>query len=350
MRCVSPALLPGAFPGARGYLDTATYGLPCPETLSAMARVVAGWTAGRAYPVDYDEDVRRSREAFARLAGVPASQVAAAGQVSSLTGLIAASLAPRSRVLLPEGEFTSVLFPFLARGDLDVRLVPLAQLAEHVGPRTSLVAFSAVQSADGAVADRASIAAAARAAGARLLVDVTQSAGWAPIDAGAADYLVCGTYKWLLSPRGTAFLAGSAEALAELPPLHAGWYAGEDPWKSIYGAPLRLASDARRLDLSPAWLCWAGTAPALELIERLGVEAIGRHDVGLASRLRAAAGLPQDGSAIVSLQLDEAACARLRAADVRFSTRDGRARLSFHLYSDEQDLARVLEALALPAP
>jgi selenocysteine lyase/cysteine desulfurase len=335
---MSPPLLAGAFPGARGYLDTATYGLPCPATLEAMARMVAEWTAGRARAMEYDDDVRRSREAFARLAGVPASRVAAAGQVSSFTALIAASLEPRSRVLLPEGEFTSVLFPFLARGDLDVRLAPLDRLANHIEPGASLVAFSAVQSADGAVADRGSIEAAARACGARLLVDVTQSAGWAPIDAGSADYVVCGAYKWLLSPRGTAFLAGSEQALAELPALHAGWYAGEDPWQSIYGPPLRLASDARRLDLSPAWLCWVGTAPALELIERLGVEAIGRHDVGLAARLRAAAGVPENGSAIVSLPLDAAAC-------VRFSKRDGRARLSFHLYSDEQDLGRVLDAL-----
>ena len=152
---------------------------------------------------------------------------------------------------------------------------------DAVGAGTALVAFSAVQSADGAVADRAAITAAARAAGARVLVDVTQSAGWMAIDAASADYVVCGTYKWLLSPRGTAFLAGSQEALAALPALHAGWYAGGDPWASIYGAPLRLAGDARRLDLSPAWLCWVGTAPALELVEEVGVAAIGAHDVGL---------------------------------------------------------------------
>ena len=341
------ALLPGAFPGARGYLDTATLGLPCPATLEALAGVTRDWTAGRANAVAYDDDVLRSREAFARLAGVPAARVAVAGQVSSFVGLVAASLPAGARVLLPEGEFTSVLFPFLARGDLDVRLAPLAGLADAVGAGTALVAFSAVQSADGAVADRSAITAAARAAGARTLVDVTQSAGWMAIDAASADYVVCGTYKWLLCPRGTAFLAGTEEALAVLPALHAGWYAGEDRWASIYGAPLRLAHDARRLDLSPAWLCWAGTAPALELIERLGVAAIGAHDVALAAALRAAAGVPENGSAIVSLPLDDAASARLRAADVRFSVRDGRARLAFHLYNDADDLGLVLDTLGL---
>lgn len=342
-----PTLLPGAFPGARGYLDSATLGLPAPGTLDALARTTADWAAGRLDARAFDEDVRRGREAFGRLAGVPASRVATAGQVSSFVALVAASLPAGARVVVPEGEFTSVLFPFLARGDLDVRLAPLDGLAAAVGAGTALVAFSAVQSADSAIARRDAITAAARAVGARVLVDVTQAVTWMPIDAASADYIVCGTYKWLLSPRGTAFLAGTEEALAALPALHAGWYAGADPWASIYGAPLRLAPDARRLDLSPAWFAWAGTAPALELVEELGVAAIGAHDVGLAAALRAAAGVPENGSAIVSLPLDAAACERLRAAGVRFSVRDGRARISFHLYNDEDDVGRVLAALGL---
>ena len=335
------------FPGARGYLDSATLGLPCPATLAELQLTLTDWQAGNASPAAYDDHVRRSREAFARMAGVPAECVAAAGQVSSFVALVAASLPAGAHVLVPEGEFTSVLFPFMSRCDLEVTLAPLAALADAVTPDTALVAFSAVQSADGAVADRSAICAAAAACGARTLVDVTQAAGWQPIAAQEADYLVCGTYKWLLSPRGTAFLAGSRERLEELPALHAGWYAGEHPWTSIYGAPLRLAADARRLDLSPAWLCWAGTAPALEFVERLGIAAIGAHDVALAARVRAASGVPENGSAIVSLPLDEAACERLRAGGARFSLRDGRARLSFHLYNDDADVDLVLSALGL---
>ena len=49
----------------------------------------------------------------------------------------------------------------------------------------------------------------------------------------------------------------------------------------------------------------------------------------------------------MSLPLGDAACERLRAAGVRFSVRDGRARISFHLYNDEDDLDRVLAALGL---
>ena len=57
---------------------------------------------------------------------------------------------------------------------------------------------------------------------------------------------------------GSAFMAIRQEHLEPLLPDAAGWYAGDDPWTSIYGLPLRLAPDARRFNLSPSWFCWAG--------------------------------------------------------------------------------------------
>lgn len=84
-------------------------------------------------------------------------------------------------------------------------------------------------------------------------------------------------------------------------PHSAGWYAGEDVHASYFGPPLRLASSARRLDVFPAWFSWVGTAPALAVIEQIGIEAIHAHDVGLANRLRAGLELVPGNSAIVSI-------------------------------------------------
>ncbi len=335
------------FPGARGYLDTATLGLPCRATVEGLQTTIADWQAGQADPFVYDDHVRRSREAFARIAGVPATCVATAGQVSSLVALVAGGLPAGAQVLAPEGEFTSVIFPFMARADLSVRFAPLAGLADAVTADTALVALSAVQSADGALADRTAIREAATAVGARLLVDVTQAASWQPVAAAEADYVVCGTYKWLLSPRGTAFLAGSPERLAELPALHAGWYAGEHPWTSIYGAPLRLASDARRLDLSPAWLCWAGRRRRSSSSSRRASTRSGSTTSRSPRACEPRPACPRTAPRSSRCPLDDAACARLRAAGARFSLRDGRARLSFHFYNDDSDVDLVLDALGL---
>ena len=136
-----------------------------------------------------------------------------------------------------EEDFTSVLWPFLARRELEVELVPLDDVAEAIDARTALVAVSAVQSVDGRVADLDAITAAAAHHGALTYLDATQAAGWLPLDAGRFDYLAASGYKWLMNPRGTAFFAIRPEAAERLQPHLAGWYAGDDPVETNYGAP-----------------------------------------------------------------------------------------------------------------
>ena len=329
-----------------GYLDTATVGLPPRTTVAALRAGVDDWAAGRGRPQAFDEAVASSRASFAALVGAAPADVAIGANVSSFVGLVAASLPAGAEVVAAEGDFTSLLFPFLAQAErgVTVRLVPLERVAEAVDAGTALVAVSAVQSADGRLADLDAIAGAAQAAGVRTLVDATQATGWLPLAADRFDYLVTGAYKWLLSPRGTAFCAVRPDALAGIVPHAAGWYAGEHPWESIYGAPLRLARDARRLDVSPAWLCWVGAAPSLALLEEIGVEAIHAHDVALADRFRAGLDLAPTGSAIVSLEQADAG-ERLAAAGVAVSSRAGRTRLSFHLTATDDDVDLALRAL-----
>ena len=90
---------------------------------------------------------------------------------------------------------------------------------------------------------------------------------------------------------GTAFMAIDDDWLHRIVPHAAGWYAGADVHESYFGPPLRLATDARRFDTSPAWFSWVGAQPALELLNRIGVGAVYDHDVALANRFRAGLGL-----------------------------------------------------------
>ena len=330
------------------YLDSATYGLPPRPAWEALQLCADEWRHGRTGFVGWDRSVGAARDAFARLHGVPSSRVAVGSQVSPFVGVIAASLPAGSRVLAPQEDFTSLLFPFLAQQERGVRtdLVPLDRLAETIDGATDVVAFSAVQSACGRVADLDAVERAARHHGARIVVDATQASGWLPLDASRYDALISGGYKWLLNPRGTAFMAVGEELAESLVPHAAGWYANAEPMASLYGGPLRLAADAGRFDQSPAWLSWVGAAPALHVLEQVGIAAIHAHDVALANRLRAGLDLEPSDSAIVSVTVDAGAGERLAAAGVRASGRDGRLRFAPHLYSTEADVDRALEALA----
>jgi selenocysteine lyase/cysteine desulfurase len=329
----------------RPYLNTASYGLPPAPAFTALQEALADWRDGRTSWEGWTESVARARESFARLLGARPEDIAAGATVSELVGLVAASLPDRAQVLVPEIEFTSNLFPWLAqeyRG-VRVRTAPLEGLADAVDAETSLVAVSAVQSSNGDVADLASIREAARAHGSLVFVDATQACGWLPLRAADADFVVAHTYKWLMSPRGAALMAVRPERLRSVVPVHAGWWAAENPLGDYYGPPLRLPDSARRLDTSPAWFSWVGTAPALELVERIGVERIHDHDTELANRFRAGMGLEDGDSAIVSVDVDGAE--RLERAGIRAAMRAGGLRLSFHLYNTEEHVDAALAAL-----
>lgn len=336
------------FPQARGYLNTASLGLPLDTTLTAVRAHLDDWEAGRCEPPAFDTDVDRSRAAYAELVGVDATAVAVHAQVSVITGLVAASLPDRARVLCAEEDFTSVLFPFLVDPRLAVRTVPLEQLLDSITPDTDLIAVSAVQSADGRRLDLGDLASAAIDAGARTYVDLTQAAGWTTVDAGRFDVTACGAYKWLCCPRGAALMTVDESALDWLVPRAANWYAGTERWgASIYGPGLELPEDARRFDTSPAWIAWVGAAPVLELLAGTGPSAIEAHDVGLANQVRAGLGLPPSDTAIVSLEI-AGGTQVLTDAGIRCAGRAGKVRLSFHLYNTAEDVAAVLELLGGP--
>ncbi|MEV4710976.1 aminotransferase class V-fold PLP-dependent enzyme [Micromonospora sp. NPDC049374] len=329
-----------------GWLNTASYGLPPDPAWDALQDALAAWRVGRGAWEDWGTSTDRSRAAFAQLVAVPVADVAVGATVSQLLAPVAAALPAGARVLAPAVEFTSNLFPWLVQAErgVEVRTVPLDELAASIDADTDLVAFSLVQSADGTIAAYDEIVAAARAHGALVAVDATQACGWLPFDAARADVVVAGGYKWLMAPRGTAFAYLAPGLRDRLRPDAAGWYAGRDPHASYYGPPLRLADDARRFDLSPAWFSWVGAVPALELLLEIGVEQVRAYDVTLANRFLTGLGQPPGHSAIVTVEVPGAQ-EKLARAGVRAAVRAGRVRASFHLYSTTEDVDLALDAL-----
>jgi selenocysteine lyase/cysteine desulfurase len=323
------------------YLNTASYGLPPRAAFEAMEAVLADWRGGRTGWRAWHDQTDVARACWARIAQCSIDDVAVGANVSGLVGLVAASLPPGSRVVAAEGEYTSLVWPFLVRGDL--RTVPVAQLAGAAAD-ADVLAFSAVQSATGEVADLDAIAAAADAHGVMTIVDATQALGWLPMDASRFDIVACAAYKWLMTPRGVAFMAVRRSRLDAIEPVLAGWFAAEDVHSSYYGTDMQLAANARRLDTSPAWFSWVAAVPALQLIEHVGVERIHAHDVGLANRFREGLGLTPSDSAIVTAEAGNVE--RLESAGIIAPVRAGRLRTSWHAYNSEADVDRVLDVLA----
>jgi selenocysteine lyase/cysteine desulfurase len=352
---MSASTIAAAWPRTRGYLNAATLGLPPTAVVEAMTADLARWSAGESSAAGYDADVARCRELFGQLVGVPDSWVATGAQTSVSAALVATALPDDAEVIVPEGDFTSIIFPFLVQADRGVRVqhVPLEGLADAVSASTTLVAWSMAQSSDGRLADSDSVVEAAARHGALTLCDLTQAAGWMPCDASLFDVTICAAYKWLCHPRGTAYLTVRPKVSERLRPIHAGWYAGESRWDSVYGPDMHLAADARRFDVSPAWICWTGSVPAMELFAPADPELTRAHDTGLADALLDQLGLEPRQRAVVALP-DPAGrlAAALSERGVVVAGRAGRVRIAFHLWNDEEDVdlvATTLRSTGLPA-
>ena len=230
----------------------------------ALQESLRAWQAGTMDVPSFDALVDAGRAGYAALVGVPVDSVTMAGTVSSALGLVAAAIPDGSRVATLPGEFTSTSFPFAAQAARGVTVTELdSDELVTTASDYDVVTVSLVQSANGAVLDIDALRANVAGTDTLTVVDVTQALGWKNIDLPWADVTVAAVYKWLLAPRGTAWMSLSGRVSSSMTPHAANWYAGEAPWSTIYGLPLRLAKDARRFDVSPTWFSVLGSGLTL---------------------------------------------------------------------------------------
>lgn len=348
------------------YLNTASYG-PGPDTaLEALATATTGWSEGRGDWAEWEQAGERARAGLASLLSTRADRVALIPTVSLGAAQVARSFEGRgdANVVVGRDEFRSNLFPWMALGErgLEVRLVPFRDnglnpedVVERIDGKTAVVALSHVQSANGWRIDLEPIAEACRRHGAKLFVDATQSAGAVDFDLGLCDWMACSGYKWLLAPRGTAYLVCSHDEAASIPPLAPGWKTPSEPYGDYYGPPYDPPANGTRYDQALAWPAWVGAPAGLELIGELGIAQVEAHNLDLARSFREGAralGYPvlfgdAHPSPIAALEVENPAGLKraLEAEDIRAAVRDRFLRVAFHLYNDAEDVAAVLDVL-----
>jgi selenocysteine lyase/cysteine desulfurase len=345
----------------QAWLDTAASAPGATPVASALASAVASWQEGSLGAADWGGAAPRARAGFAHYLGVPEEHVALMGSVAEAAATVAASLPSRGgTIVVGDSEFRSNLFPWLALEARGYRImrVPAGgasrteSLAAAIDEQTALVAVSHVLSADGERVDLTWLRAAADAVGARLFADVTQSLGVLGMDLAASrpDYLAVHGYKWLLCPRGAAWLV--TPHYDELRPLMPSWTSTVD--REYFGGSLRLAAGAARCDTSPAWLSWIGAEAAIALLAALPATAVERHCLDLAAAFRdgavEAGAIPVSGGApshiaAVRVSDPDSVSARLRGAGVRARLLGDRLRVGFHYFNNDEDLAAALGAL-----
>ena len=196
-------------------------------------------------------------------------------------------LQPGDEVLLTEMEHHANLVPWLMlarRRAVTVRYLPLTpdgrldldHLPALLGPRTKIVALTAVSNVLGTINPVAEIAHAARRRGALVVVDAAQAVGHLPVDFAAlgADLLAFSAHK-VYGPMGLGFLVGRAEVLARLEPVEGGGEMIERvEWDTVTWADVPLRFEAGTPNVAAA----AAFPPALDLLAELGADRVRRHE------------------------------------------------------------------------
>lgn len=328
------------------WLNTAQVGVPPRPAHAALEAALRDWQRGSPDPAGWSAAAETARARFAELTGAEAADITQGASTAQLLGTVASSAPDGARILVPEGDYASTIFPWMAQAPrgLEVRSVPLGELAGAIDADTWLVVFSLVQSATGEVAPCGEILRQARRHGCLVAGDATQALGWLPVDATGYDALVCSSYKWLMAPRGLAYGYFSPRIRPLLYPVNAGPSAAADPMASLYTTDMRLARDASRFDLSPNWFASVVAAESMRVLLEVGIDRVHAHDTAVANRFLEVLGLAPRDSAIVAVDVPGGA-RRLWEAGIPASERGGRTRLAFHLYSTTADAEQAAKAL-----
>jgi L-cysteine/cystine lyase len=268
-------LIRDQLPALRGvaYLNTGTNG-PMPLAVADAMReeLEASVSRPRIGKEAFDRLLggrERAREAAARVLGAKPAEIALTGSTSQGVGLVISGLdwQPGDVVLTTTEEHQGIRSPLEVigrRAGVDVREIPADDLLAAIRPGVRMVAVSHVLWTTGRVLDVDAIVAAARDAGARVLLDGAQSAGNIAVDAPAigADYYTLSGQKWLLGPMGSGALWLRPDRVEELWPVLSNYLGLES------GEVGRMKAGAPRFDpgtIDP--VTTAGFTAALEWVE-----------------------------------------------------------------------------------
>jgi selenocysteine lyase/cysteine desulfurase len=362
------------------YLNAAAFG-PLPHTAReagerGAARKSRPWEL-KDWATGARAQSERARAAAARLIGAEPDDVAVISSISY--GIATAGRVlpvPRgNRVLVLQDDHSSPVLEWLGRAKLqgfEVETVPrpedgdwtravLAAIARPGAPKLAVTSISSVHWSDGGLVDLERVATATRAAGAALVVDATHHAGIMPIDVRRLDpdFLVFPTYKWVLGPYGRAFLYVAKRWQDGVPLEQTGsGRKAMDSTASPYMRDIGYVANARRFDMGERdfFITLEMAAIGMELVADWGTEAITERLSMLTGRL--AEGLPNAGVTVSPAHLraphvlslsfpdgmPQELPERLAAENVFVSPRLGRLRISPHVYNDEADVDRFLQA------
>jgi len=240
-------------------------------------------------------------------------------------------------------------------------VTPPERILEAIDEETCLVALTHTAYRSSFRLDPVPIVKRAREAGARVLLDIYQSAGITEIRAAdwGVDFLIGGTIKWLCGGPAAGYLYIRPDLLPELKPRLTGWFAHENPM-GFESGPIRYAGDARRFAQgTPSIPALYSVLPGISILEQVGLPVLveesqrrTRWMVAFARERGWKLNCPLEadrrgGSVMIGVEDPRAMVARLIERKVFVDCRPSVGlRISPHFFNTDEEVARAMEILA----
>ncbi len=358
------------------YLNTAAFGpMPRVSLCAVQAALEAKTFPHRVGYSAFFEVPNRLRGSIARLIGSKPEEIALTTGASTGLAAVAHGLTwkPGDEIITAKGEFPvhyATWKPMEERAGVKLKIVAPRDrfitpddLIAAMTPRTRVISVSHARFDDGSLLDASRVAAACHAQGAMLVLDVSQSCGAVPMDVNelGADFLVCAGYKWLLGPWGTGLFWAKTERLDTLRPGPFNWMAqGADSFSALNFVDPTPSGSADRWDAAEASTYFnfnlAAMDASVDFVLRLGPGFVREHnrklvellferlpkDCSPASPLDSARRGPSGCFTAPTLEKTAELYEKLRKENVVVSMREGRIRVSPHLFNSEQDIDRLI--------
>jgi len=277
---------------------------------------------------------------------------------------------PRRKVVMVDMEFPSLLYLYNRLRSQGVELVvvksedgvtlPMDRLLAAIDRNTALVPISHVLFRSSYVVDAARVVERARKVGARVCLDVFQSAGTVPVDVAAldVDFAVGGALKWLCGGPGAAYLYVRPDLRKDLKPRVTGWQAHVAPFAFEPG-PIRFREDGWRfLTGTPNIPALYAARAGISILGEVGSKAVREKSLRQTARLVALADregwrttAPRDperrgGTVAIDVPEGAAVAAEMNARDVVVDYRpEAGIRLSPHFYTRDRELDDAVETM-----
>ncbi len=280
-------------------------------------------------------------------------------------------------VLVLDAQFPSNLLAWQQRCDeTSARIVAVSRQAGEQWtaavlaalqstPRVRVVSLPQAHWHDGALLDFDRIAPAVRAAGAALVLDLSQSLGVLPLELQRwqPDFVAAVGHKWLLGPTGLAWLWAGPRWRSEGVPIEQHWQARDagDAWAFPSAAAPPYRAGARRFDAGGVTDLsrLAMSSAAMRQVQAWGVEAIRQRlgqltcalDEALDAHGLSAWKTPGHAPHLTALRapdptLLDVAWAALQRESIICTRRAGLLRVAPHLHASEHDMQRVAQVVA----